>query len=436
MTPLDALHRLTWTDIPAGTQTQVKLNLLDLIGVGLGGASTRASRITRDFASAQTPGRHALLFDGRAVSAPGLAHAGAATIDALDGHDGFNPAKGHAGCATFPAAFAFALETGNMDGAAFLTALTLGYEFACRLATALHDSAPDYHTSGAWAAVACAGIGARYLELDPDRTRHAMGIAEYHGPRSQMMRCIDHPTMVKDGSGWGAMAGVSAALLAQAGFTGAPALTLEQAPDHWADLGNRWLTNEQYYKPYPVCRWAQAPVEAVLALRQRHGVTAADVDHIQVETFHESVRLATSEPNSTDEAQYSTSFPVAVAMVRGDVTPADLTGSALRHPEVLRLSRGLLMTEDDAANAAFPATRLARATLVLRDGSQLHSDWHEPKWDATAPPSEADLRAKFHGLAAPLVGTDRASAIEAAIDGLPADGLGPLAALITQPINA
>lgn len=31
------------------------------------------------------------------------------------------------------------------------------------------------------------------------------------------MRCIDHPTMVKDGSGWGAMAGVSAALLAADG---------------------------------------------------------------------------------------------------------------------------------------------------------------------------------------------------------------------------
>ena len=54
-----------------------------------------------------------------------------------------------------------------------------------------------------------------------------MGIAEYHGPRSQMMRCIDYPTMLKDGSGFGAMAGVSAAFLAKDGFTGAPALTIE-----------------------------------------------------------------------------------------------------------------------------------------------------------------------------------------------------------------
>jgi 2-methylcitrate dehydratase PrpD len=62
-----------------------------------------------------------------------------------------------------------------------------------------------------------------------------MGIAEYHGPRSQMMRCMDHPTMVKDGSGWGAMCGVSAARMAKAGFTGAPALTLQT--EYWQNLG-------------------------------------------------------------------------------------------------------------------------------------------------------------------------------------------------------
>ena len=46
---------------------------------------------------------------------------------------------------------------------------------------------------------------------DADTLRQAIGIAEYHGPRSQMMREIDNPTMLHDGSGWGAMVGVTAA---------------------------------------------------------------------------------------------------------------------------------------------------------------------------------------------------------------------------------
>ena len=143
-----------------------------------------------------------------------------------------------------------------------------------RRAPALHATTPDYHTSGAWIAVAAAAAGARLLKLDADQTAHALGIAEYHGPRSQMMRCIDHPTMLKDGSGWGAMAGVSAALLARNGFTGAPALTITEPPDIWSDLGDNWLITQQYFKPYPVCRWAQSPIEAALALRAEHGLTS------------------------------------------------------------------------------------------------------------------------------------------------------------------
>ena len=91
------------------------------------------------------------------------------------------------------------------DGAGFLATLLTGYEIACRAGRALHGTTSDYHTSGAWGAVSSAGLYARLMGLDRGRTREALGIAEYHGPRSQMMRCIDHPTMVKDGSGWGAM---------------------------------------------------------------------------------------------------------------------------------------------------------------------------------------------------------------------------------------
>ncbi len=61
-----------------------------------------------------------------------------------------------------------------------------------------------------------------------DTTRQALGVAEYFGPRGQILRACDSPTMVKDGSGWGAHVGVTAALLARDGFTGAPALTVER----------------------------------------------------------------------------------------------------------------------------------------------------------------------------------------------------------------
>ena len=178
---------------------QSKLCLLDLIGVAAGGTTTRLSKIARDYAVLDISGPLPLIFDRRGGSVAGVVMAGGMTIDALDAHDGFNPAKGHAGCGILPAIYAVAQEVGSFSGRDLLLALTLGYELACRTALAQHTTSPDYQTSGAWVAVAVAGWPPRMMGLNRAQTPHAMGIAEYHGPRNQMMRCIDHPTMVKDG---------------------------------------------------------------------------------------------------------------------------------------------------------------------------------------------------------------------------------------------
>ncbi|MEM9551416.1 MAG: MmgE/PrpD family protein, partial [Pseudomonadota bacterium] len=166
-----------------------------------------------------------------------------------------------------------------------------------------------------------------------------------------------------------------------------------------------------------------------------HGVTSDRVERIEIATFHEAVRLATNRPRTTEEAQYSTSFPCAVALVKGAVTPDDIAGDALDDPEVLRLSTGLVMVEDDHANTHFPSDRLARTTLVLRDGQRLVGDYTRPLWDHRAPPTEAELRAKYHALADPVLGRNRADAIEEALNALPRTGLAPLSDQLLAPIN-
>jgi 2-methylcitrate dehydratase PrpD len=429
MTPLNFVHDLRWDDMPATVRDQARTCLRDLVGVAAGRLGTGLSRIIRDHAAEDLPGPMPLLFDNRSAAPAAAAMAAGMTIDSLDGHDGYNPAKGHIGCPLLPALLVFGHQA-QVTGEAFLAALIMGYEFGARACVAQHLTCPDYHTSGSWGAVTAAAGGARLLGLDHQATRHALGIAEYHGPRSQMMRCIDFPTMVKDGSGWGALTGVSAVQLARRGFSGAPAITVEQSPEHWQALGDDWQILQQYFKPYPVCRWAQAPVEGVLALRLAHGLTAEDVDRIEVESFHEAIRLATAQPRTTEEAQYSTSFPCAVAMARGAVTPGDVDGAALTDPEILRLSTGLVMTESDYANAPFPGRRLARVRLVLKNGTVLQSDWMTPKWDAESPPTDQELRDKYHALADPVLGRDRATAISDAIDALEAAPLNVLTDLL------
>lgn len=423
--PISFLHDLCLDDIPAEAVQAAETCLIDLLCVAAAGRETALSTMICNHAADQFgAGRHAatMLFDGRRVSPAGAALAGGMTIDSIDAHDGYRPAKGHAGCGVLPGLLALSEAAKCTDGPEFLAALVVGYELACRLGTALHQTVPDYHTSGAWVSVAVAGLGARVLALGGETTRHALGIAEYHGPRSQMMRCIDHPTMLKDGSGWGAMAGVSAAYLAKDRFTGAPAVTVDNVPDIWSDLGTEWLICEQYFKPSPVCRWAQAPIEAALALCQSHDVTADMIDHVQVSSFHEAIRLHTRHPLTTEEAQYSLPYPVAAAIVRGRVGPAEIAPAAFDDADIRRLSGTMVLSEADDCNAAFPQERYAYVTMVLKNGDVLKSERFAARGDPDTPLDPSELQAKYDHYAVPVLGRERSAAIRRGAEALKTGG--------------
>ncbi len=438
---MEFLHSADANTIPEEMLGLGRKWLLDLLGVAAGATDTRMSRIMREHVAEHfAPGHRkaAMLFDGRLASPGGAALAGGITIDALDAHDGHKLTKGHVGCGVLPALLSYTQAEQLNDDRAFLASLVVGYEIGTRAGIALHRTACDYHTSGAWIAIAVAALGARSMGLDAAKTREAIGIAEYHGPRSQMMRVIDQPTMLKDGSGWGAMAGVSAAYLAAEGFTGAPAVTVEgsDVADLWDDLGQTWRIEEQYFKHFPICRWAQPPVQAVLDLRQANNLRSEDVEKIEITTFHHSLRLATRAPTTTEEAQYSTAYPTAVAMVRGRVDPGDVMEQGFNDTEIKRLAAGMSVVESDTYNAAFPANRISRVTLTLKNGETLISGDTEALGDPENPVTDADVKAKFHANARPKLGEARANALENAVGALGnGSGLGALQDLIFAPVQ-
>ncbi len=430
MSALDFVHDLTFSDLPEPVVHQAKRCALDLIGVAAAGRATELSRIVHGLAVRQMQASESgarLIFDGRRVSAAGAAYAGASTIDAFDGHDGHPLTKGHAGVAILPALLAVAdaeelIATGRLDGREWLTALVVGYEIAIRAGIALHASVSDYHTSGAWNALGCAAVTARLLGLDREKTRQALGIAEYHGPRSQMMRCIDHPTMLKDGSGWGALAGVAAAYLASDGFTGAPAITFEAAEQDelWSDLGTRWRMLEMYFKPYPVCRWAQPALEAAVGLVQANAIRPPDIAQITVETFHEAVCLGTAVPRTTEAAQYALGFPLAAYLVRGRLGADEIGPSGLGDPAIAAMTARIVLVERADFTALFPAKRLALVIITRKDGTSLRSPVTEARGDAASPLADEEMTRKFHELARDL-SLERRRAIQGAVDALVSD---------------
>ncbi len=412
----------THHDIPDEVIERGKDLVLDLVGVSAAAHEITASRIAREtavclFNAGTKDARAPILFDGRTASLAGAAYAGATQIDSLDAHDGFSSAKGHAGCGLFPAVLAFCEELPNLSGKEFLASMVVGYEIASRAGLALHGTVTDYHTSGAWVALAVAALGARLHGADTNVLRQAVGIAEYHGPRSQMMREIDNPTMLHDGSGWGSMVGVSAAKLALAGFEGAPALTIEDdaAAIYWADLGRDWLTCKQNVKLFPVCRWAHAPIQAALNLRTENAITADDIAGIEIHSFHEATRLARDIPQTTGKAQYSICYPVAAALVFGQIGAREVCGETFTDGDVAALVAATTVTECGECNENFPQDRLGRVVVITRDGDRLDSGIVRAPGEHVNPIDRDGIVEKFRTFAHPALGRSRADDIENAV---------------------
>jgi len=403
--------------VPPEVRHFAMLLLLDTLGVAAAARDMDASTIARETALdlyAARPGGPAarMMFDGREASVAGAAFAAAAQIDNLDAHDGYNPTKGHIGVAVVPALFNFA-EGRDISGAEALAALIAGYEIAARAGIALHATVSDYHTSGAWNALGVAAIGARLRGLTPAQLREALGIAEYHGPRSQMMRVIEYPTMVKDGSGWGAFAGVSAAYLAADGFTGATrildgarglgaGMSSDADPARLTDrLGTRWATAETSFKFHASCRHTHPAADALLALMRENRLKAEDVAQVTAHVHQGAIDVLgpVTDPQTLHQSKFSMGFVLALIASKGRAGLADFTDAALRDRELRGFHDKVKMVLDPDIDRAYPRRWMGRVTVRTVDCRSFEKKISSPKGDPDNCLSRAELEDKALRLA-------------------------------------
>lgn len=412
-------------DVPAPVREAAALMMLDTLGVIAAASPLDAGVIARDaatllYGTADPDHQARMMFDGRPVSLAGAAFAAATQTDNLDAHDGYNPTKGHIGVVVIPTLAALAQHLPDLSGPEALAAVTIGYEVAGRAGITLHATVSDYHTSGAWNCLGVAAVAARLRGQDRETLRQALGIAEYHGPRSQMMREIATPTMLHDGSGWGAMVGLSAAILAERGFTGAPAITVEaeEAAPYWQDLGRFWQMQHQYVKPYPICRWAHAAIDGVRKLMLENGLSHADIARVHINSFHQAACLYQGLPPTTAIAQYALPFPVAIQIAYGRIGVEHVSGAGLVDPLVAEIMQRITVSEDPRHSSRFPAGRWADVAITTADGQILKSGDINARGGPDAPMARSELIDKFMEYAVPGLGRARAAALRDATLGL------------------
>lgn len=424
---------LRWADLPAAVQAQAVRCVLDLCGSALGGSRTRVARVAVAYSQAAHGPGPATIVGAEAGSTPvGAALANGFAASALDLDDGYRPVKGHPGAVIFPPALAAAERVGA-SGADLLVALVVGYEVAMRAGRILHPLYGFYHGTGAWGPLGGAAGAARLLGLDLEQTWQALGIAEFHAGMTPEMRSIDHPSMLKDGIGWGAMVGLASAQLAAHGFTGIPSLfdRPELAPPLVDSLGSDYLMLGLYFKPYACCRWAQPAIEGALEATGALGVAGRDVARVRVHTFEAATRLRPTAPGTTEEAQFSLPWPLAAALVDGGVGPDQVLEPDLVRPDLRDLAQRVELVCDPELERAFPSRALAWVEVETVDGRRARSPVVAARGDPDAPLGDDELTAKFSELAGPVVGLERSERLAGVIRHLPdKEDLSPLLDLL------
>jgi 2-methylcitrate dehydratase PrpD len=410
-----------WEDLPADVRSQAIRCLLDLCGAAVAGSRTKVAQSVTTYALyAHGIGPSIIIGTGAGSTPVGAALANGFAASALDIDDGYRPVKGHPGAVVFPAVLA-AAEEAKSSGVEFLTALVVGYEVAMRAGRILHSLYDFYHGSGAWAPIGAAAGVARLLGCDAEQTWQALGIAEFHAAMTPEMRSVDHPSMLKDGIGWGAMVGIASGQLAARGFTGIPALF---DADHSGlrlaeSLGDEYLILDLYFKPYACCRWAQPAIEGALSAARQIGATAADVARVRVHTFEAATHLRCVSPRTTEEAQFSLPWPIACALIDGVVGPEQVTGESLSDAARQELASRVEVVVDAELEKVFPEEALAWVEIETMGGSRARSGISAAPGDAGTLFPDRELVMKFMDLTDPVLGSDRAKKLASAIERLP-----------------
>ncbi len=346
--------------------------MLDTLAAITAGFRQEGVDIVRDYAierhAESDASRGATLLDGTgtALTVAGATLANATAANALDVDDGHREVKGHPAAVVIPAAMATA-EVADATIRDFLDAVYIGYELAVRAGLAIHELDGVYTGTGSWGALGAAAAAARLNGLSEEQTAHALGVAEYHAPRTPIMRGVERPGMTKDGIGWGSYAGVVAADLAASGFTGS-GTNFDDINDRHS-LDGPFHVTRGYLKPHPCCRWAQPGVEAVLGLVSQNELDPGSVERIRVATFEEVTYLQTCAPTSPEDAQYSYPYPVTAALVRGQFTQAEHAAEGQSDPEVLDTAERVELLVDEALDAAFPHECLARVEIETTEAT-------------------------------------------------------------------
>ena len=434
-------------ELPPNVILAAKHRILDTFGAIVSGARLKPGEMAIRYVRAQGGVSEASVPTTDIKTAAVNAALAAGMFAHADETDDFEPVtKAHPGCSVVPAAMAMA-ERNDRSGEELLRAVTLGYDLCCRLLMALgpdHVRATHRSAEGVSSTFGAIGAAASLARLDEKAMRYALSYAaqQVSGIWS-WERDTEHVEKAFDFAGMGARNGITAAMMAEAGFTGVPdvldgehnalqALSREpRAEEMLAGLGSRFFITETAIKVFSVGYPIQAPLDAFLNLRRQHGLTAANVARIVARLPEDGARIVDDRAMPDVNIQYA----LAVALIDGTLSfDASHSYERMRDPQVQTVKQRIeLVADRTLMDPAAP--RSGRIDVMLGDGRTVsHFTRHAPGTKEN-PLDTAGVTAKARELMSPVIGLRRTDAVIERVNGLEQlHSVRDLASLLAGPV--
>ena len=440
MTVIETLAAFaTGTQAPDSARAAARLRLLDWMGGTIAGGIEAPATLLARALPGSGPARLIPGGEGRDPRTAALINGAASHTVEVD--DIYSPGLYHPGVCVIPAALALA-EAEGAPGPRLIDAIIAGYEVSNRIARTVNPAHYEHwHTTATVGHFGAAVAGSVALGLDADRTAHAMASAA--SMAAGLRHAFSSDAMTKPiHAGRAAEAGVLCALSARAGVTGVLdmlegargfGIAMSDGPD-WTralrGLGTEWTIVATTPKAHACCGHNFATLDGVCAIMAAEGLVAADIASIHARVYRATAEICGNpDPVTAAEARFSLPYCAAVMALRGVVVPGDFAEAALADPDIRDLAARVSFRIDPDHEAAFPDLRPATTEIETRDGRRFTHVQKTRKGDPAEPLTGAELTAKFHALAAPVIGEqaarDLASAIEHLEDGTDLSGLAP-----------
>ena len=386
---------LQYEDIPGAVVDRCEDLFLDTVGSILAGSTSKPVKAMATFANQMGPsdGLSEDLVQRTKTTPYFAAMVNAASAHVAEQDDVHNGAVFHPGAVVFPPALAVAQAIGA-SGKAFITACVAGYEVGIRVGEFLGRSHYKiFHTTATAGNLAAATAVGRLLNLTPDQMLHAIGSAGTTAAGLwEFLR--DAADAKQLHTAHAVTAGMQAAYLAQAGFTGAQRILegtqgMGAGMSQDADasklvdrLGVRWTLIETSFKFHASCRHTHPAADALQAAIKNNGLTVDQIESVVTHVHQGAIDVLgpVTDPQTVHQSKFSMGTVLALIALND---AADLKGfdEALGQEAVTTFRDRVTMVLDEEVDGAYPQRWIGKVTVTTKDGQTFHGRVDEPKGD-------------------------------------------------------